>query len=307
MKKFIATFLIIMFSPLATLANVEMFGCDNNTKIALSKRSAPIEDELVKSDAFPKMIPTYVRDTSPITDELIQPYEKSGETLKLWVRKTGEAKSELIEDELVTNKFTSKFGGISIIKKRKKSIIEDNFAKNNLANKDLERINPKTKYDFTKAQIPVQMRVIKNLSTKHKILEGDKILFKTVNDVTIGNITLPKGTHVIGRVEILSESDKMGTPANIVISNFQVKDNPDICLYGNVSKTGANRSIWVYPLYQAGNIMFYVAGFIFVPIHGGHAKLSTKDIYTVFYETGAVVKSNERNADDDNINTTNSL
>ena len=76
----------------------------------------------------------------------------------------------------------------------------------------------------------------------------------------------------------------MGTPANIVIDNFYVEKNPEICLYGNISKTGANRALWVYPLYQAGNITLYAAGFVFVPIHGGHAKLNTNETYTVFYE-----------------------
>ena len=76
----------------------------------------------------------------------------------------------------------------------------------------------------------------------------------------------------------------MGTPESIQISNFYIP-NEGIELHGSISKTGANRSIWVYPLYQAGNITFYVAGFIFVPIHGGRVKLLTSEAFTVFYET----------------------
>ena len=78
----------------------------------------------------------------------------------------------------------------------------------------------------------------------------------------------------------------MGTPESIKIDNFYIDDNGnEINLSGSISKTGANRSIWVYPLYQAGNITFYVAGFIFVPIHGGRAKFSTTDSFTVYFET----------------------
>lgn len=78
----------------------------------------------------------------------------------------------------------------------------------------------------------------------------------------------------------------MGVPETLKIDNFYIEnEGQEINLSGSISKTGANRSIWVYPLYQAGNITFYVAGFVFVPIHGGRAKLVTSESFTVFYET----------------------
>ena len=78
----------------------------------------------------------------------------------------------------------------------------------------------------------------------------------------------------------------MGVPETLKICNFFIEDdNEEINLHGAVSKTGANRSIWVYPLYQAGNILFYAAGFAVVPIHGGRAKVLTSESFTVFYET----------------------
>ena len=110
--------------------------------------------------------------------------------------------------------------------------------------------------------------------------------FAATHDFVINGKTFKKGTTVLGRVETLSASDKMGVPETLKIDNFYIEDNgKEINLSGSVSKTGANRSIWVYPLYQAGNITFYVAGFVFVPIHGGRAKLSTTDSFTVFFET----------------------
>lgn len=291
MKKLLSTILIIMISPLATFAGA-VSDASNNT-VALLNKPAPIEDEFIKSNAFPKIMPEFVRPSDPIVDDIIIPYEKAGSTFKIWARKTGDSNMVTIDDELITPKFISGVGNISILKKHKKTVIEDNFAKNNASKNHIAKVKVKNNYDFTQTQIPVQLKIIKNLSTRHSILEGDSILFKTIKDVNLNGRILPKGTHVIGRVETISESDKMGCPANIIVDNFYVKDNPDICLYGNVSKTGANRSIWVYPLYQAGNILFYVAGFVFVPIHGGHAKLLTKDTYTVFYETNIV--SHEQN------------
>lgn len=285
MKNNITTILILTFI-LAFFASNTAFSQELNDKtVVFHKKTAPIEDDLVNSDAFPKIIPEYVKENEPIVDELAVPYTKSGATLKLWARKQSNTYKVTIDDELVTPKFMAKVGGISILKRHQKSTIEDNLAKNHLSLKGHRKIKAKNNYDFTKAQVPVQLKIIKNLSTKNRVSEGDSILFKTVNEVYINGNLLPKGTEVIGRIETLSDSDKMGTPANIVVDNFYVKDNPEICLYGNVTKTGANRSIWVYPLYQAGNIMFYVGGFVFVPIHGGHAKMSTNDTYTVFYET----------------------
>lgn len=250
------------------------------------KKAAPIEDEFVNSVDFPKVMPGYVKTAEPIMDDLVLPFEKSGTTLKLWARKTDVKNNVTINDELINQGFLSKFSGESILK-RKPAIIEDHLAINNLRHRNLSKIKVKNNYDFTQAQIPVQLKVVNNLTTKSHILEGDIILFKTIKDVSLNGRILPKGTQVVGRVETVSESDKMGCPANIIVDNFYVKDSPDICFYGNVSKTGANRSLWVYPLYQAGNIMFYVAGFVFVPIHGGHAKILTSDTFTVFYETGA--------------------
>ncbi|MCD8378695.1 MAG: hypothetical protein LUB59_07910 [Candidatus Gastranaerophilales bacterium] len=263
--------------------NAESSCSAGDNRLALYNKSEPIIDEFVQSENFPQIYPVYVKDKAPITDELIENYKQSGAAIKLWVRKKGEYKKIIIDDELVNSKFKDKFGSTTILKK-KPAIIEDDFAKNSIDLKNLTIIKAKNCYDFTKAQIPVQLKIIKNLTTKNNIFEGDSILFKTAEDMVVNGIHLPKGTKIVGRVETISDSDKMGTPANIVIDNFYVKNNPDICFYGAISKTGANRALWVYPLYQAGNLVLYVAGFVFVPIHGGHAKLLTNETYTVFYE-----------------------
>ena len=151
--------------------------------------------------------------------------------------------------------------------------------------KNVKRINPKNKYDFTKKQVPIKIKIAKQLKSTRQILEGSTIPFVAEHDFEINSKKYSKGTTILGRVETISASDKMGTPESIKISNFYIPDSQEIDLYGSISKNGANRSIWVYPLYQAGNILLYAAGFAVVPIHGGRVKLSASESFTVFYET----------------------
>jgi len=283
MKKFLTLILILLIGNIVSAANY-MSTSDN--KLAISKRISPIEDEFIKSDVFPKVMPKYIKNNEPIVDELINesPNSDNPDAIKLWVRKNGKTNKILIEDELINPQFKSKYTSFAR-RNILKNTIEDNFAKNNIDRKSISAIRTKSIYDFTKKQIPVRLKIIKNVTTKRNLAEGDKIVFKTTDEVMINGRLLPKGTKVIGNVETISESDKMGTPFTVIIDNFHLEDNPDVYFYGNISKTGANRSIWVYPLYQAGNICFYVAGFAFVPIHGGHAKVHQKETFTVFYET----------------------
>ena len=166
---------------------------------------------------------------------------------------------------------------------RKDNVIDEVALK--LDKKKIKPAKVKTKYNYAIAPIPVQLRVTKNLTTRHdEVKEGDLILFKTIKTITLGKYQLPKDSEVIGRVETVSPNDLLGTPADLVVDNFVVKNNEKINFYGRVKKRGANRSWWLYPLYQAGNIAFWAAGYPLVLVRGGHAKLSTKEIYTVYYE-----------------------
>ena len=278
-------FLYIIFVILFLSSNVFAGEYTSSTK---NNKNMPIEDELIKSERFLNITPVYLQEKAPIVDEIVEPFQQAGETLMLWAQKKGERISTPIEDELLTSGFKNKNKRV-LFHKNRKNIIEDTFAKNTLDIKKLSFINRKNLYDFSKEQIPIELKVIRNLSTKRDLREGQTITFKTIKDVVIDGKILPRGTKVTGKVEMVSESDKMGTPFNIVIDNFNIKDpqNEDsaITLQGTISKTGANRTLWVYPLYQAGNLVLYVAGFAFVPIHGGHAKLLTNETFTVYYET----------------------
>ena len=230
-------------------------------------------------------MPAYTHNTEPIRDELLDPnmYNDKNENnvFRLGVSKHGEYKYIPIEDELIDEDFISNASNFPIVRKEPP---DDFFFEKIIDPSKVRKIQPKTRYDFRKQQIPVQIQIAKQLKTKG-LLEGSIIPFLATHDFEIKGKKFKKGTTVLGRVEILSPSDKMGVPETLKINNFYIEDNgQEINLSGSVSKTGANRSVWVYPLYQAGNITYYAAGFIFVPIHGGRAKLSTKESFIVFFE-----------------------
>lgn len=230
-------------------------------------------------------IPVFAYNNDRIKDELLDPAmynDMSGNSVfKLGIFKNNQYKYIPIEDELIDNDFISNASNYAIIRKEQP---DDLFFEKIIDTKKVRKILPKTRYDFNKQQIPIEIRLADKLKTKG-LVEGTIVPFTATHDFEINGKNFKKGTTILGRVETLSASDKMGTPESIKIDNFYLEDNgKEINLSGSVSKTGANRSIWVYPLYQAGNITFYAAGFVFVPIHGGRAKLSTTDSYTLFYE-----------------------
>ena len=230
-------------------------------------------------------IPAFAQNTEPIKDELLDPAmynDMSGNSVfKLGIYKNKQYQYIPVKDELIDNDFISKASNYPIIKKREP---DDFFFEKNIDASKIRKVFPKTQYDFTKQQIPVKIRLAEQLKTKG-MLEGSIVHFITMHDFEINGRTFKKGTTVLGRVETLSASDKMGTPESLKIDNFYIDDNgEEINLHGAVSKTGANRSIWVYLLYQAGNIAFYAAGFVFVPIHGGRVKLNPQESFTIYYE-----------------------
>lgn len=187
-----------------------------------------------------------------------------------------------VKDEFVEH-YVTKDKKVIPLGVRKDNVIDEVALK--LDKKKIKPAKVKTKYNYAITPIPVQLRVTKNLTTRHdEVKEGDLILFKTIKTITLGKYQLPKDSEVIGRVETVSPNDLLGTPADLVVDNFVVKNNEKINFYGRVKKRGANRSWWLYPLYQAGNIAFWAAGYPLVLVRGGHAKLSTKEIYTVYYE-----------------------
>ena len=126
----------------------------------------------------------------------------------------------------------------------------------------------------------VPVRIKNNFSTKQKAQEGDYLEFETTKDIVINGKKYPSGTTVNARIENITMNEPLGVPATLTVENFSVDG---IHLGGEIHKTGANRTLWVYPC-MVSTLWFFGAGALFFPIMGGHAKILKEQIYTLYAE-----------------------
>lgn len=161
--------------------------------------------------------------------------------------------------------------------------IADTFAEKSLKNTN---INPTqkiliTNFDNINEKV-IKIKSLEYLTTKDQSLkEGQPISFKMVEPIKLNNTQLSKDTVIVGKIETISMNQAFGVPADIIIGNFYVKNNKNIQLVGEIHQTGANRSLWVYPIGYLGMVFFF-AGLLVLPIRGGHAKINTDKIYQVY-------------------------
>ena len=202
------------------------------------------------------------------------------------------AKNPVIVDEFTENSLAKRFNATTLEYK----IIEDNFAQNN-KNKNTYS---KPKIDFAEQiivageksaktkktviiteenTIPIKIRIKKHLSTRHKVDEGDYIEFETLSEVKIKDKVYPRGTTIQARIETISQNKIWGVPWDLVIGNFAIDGKS---LQGEITKTGANRSLWLYPTIYI-TTFFFGFGLLLIPIRGGHAKISPTQTYTINY------------------------
>ena len=180
------------------------------------------------------------------------------------------------------------------IKKQEYKYISDDFAEQN-QNKNISTIKKVDYQEFfptinsksttrkfvvidQSSMTSVPVRIKKEFTTKEKIEEGDFIDFETIQEVKVNKKSYPAQTLVKARVETISLNKMMGVPSDLIIGSFSMDG---IYLAGEINKTGANRSLWVYPC-TYGLSWFFGVGLLFIPIRGGHAKIKTSEIYTLY-------------------------
>lgn len=125
-------------------------------------------------------------------------------------------------------------------------------------------------------RIPLNLQIISDISTKNNLTEGQKIVFLTKENIVLTHKkVLPAGSRVFGTVETVSQNEPLGVPANLIIGNFKIEYMPTIKLEGQIVKQGANRAYWAF-----NPVLFAV--------RGGHAKIKSDEVYTVYYTPPAL-------------------
>ena len=101
-------------------------------------------------------MPVFAYNTEPIKDELLEPnmYKNENGVFRLGIYKQGKYQYIPIKDELIDDSFISNASDFVIMKKGNP---DDFFFEKNIDVTKVRKILPKTRYDFTKHQIPVQI------------------------------------------------------------------------------------------------------------------------------------------------------
>lgn len=139
-------------------------------------------------------------------------------------------------------------------------------------------------YDYSSVDsVPIKLSITSEVSTKDDILEGQKLEYRVLEDVYYKDkLILKKGDIVPATLEMIVTSGMNGFPAEIVVDDFQIPGVKNSQLLSVYIKKGQNRCFWVYPLKWALTIIPFV-GSLTNLIMGGHAKLKTKDVVTLYY------------------------
>lgn len=179
-----------------------------------------------------------------------------------------------IEDFLITDDF--------ILKNSDKIFIfkphyHDYFAEYSL--KKYKNVVYKRKtYDFQNIHHTyVKVHSAREISTKHEINAGDEVYFYVDENVQKdGKTIIKKGEKLTARVATISESGLYGVPADIIIGDFQLGDIP---ISGEITKEGFTHTYWIIPVSNVASFFIPFSGQLFRFIHGGHAKIKTKDVF----------------------------
>lgn len=129
--------------------------------------------------------------------------------------------------------------------------------------------------------IKVSIHPVKAITTKEGLKITDTVYFAVSKDVyNKEELFIKKDSPVSGFIELISPAERFGEPDEIELSRFLTADTKGnkIVLVGNVRKQGADRGLWVRPLYNTGY------GMPFALVKGGRAKIKTTDEFELYYE-----------------------
>ena len=154
-----------------------------------------------------------------------------------------------------------------------------------LSGRIFEKPETNTDYDFTDIErIPIKLQVTQDISTRDEMLqEGQTVNLKSRSNVYYNEkIIVKRNEPVSAKIELIVDSGMNGIPYYIYLNDFKFQNLPSSKIHANYQKSGWNRTYWVLPLKWALTPL-PPTGSLTNFIKGGHAKISTNDIITVYY------------------------
>lgn len=173
-----------------------------------------------------------------------------------------------------------------------KAPIVDDFAEKTLHKQNVEVNTPYAPQKVIDAKfdnLTMAVSIEDYVTTRNKLFEGQELNFKVMKDVTKnGVVIIPRGTKVVGRVELITMNGAFGTPADLTVGNFVLKGGPNGVvgsekLEGEIVKKGASRSYWVWPVGAISLLLLVFPGLLVLTIRGGHAKIKPNQHYALKY------------------------
>ena len=153
-----------------------------------------------------------------------------------------------------------------------------------LQNQVIERPQTNTIYNYESLEYkPIKLRIINNVTSELKLVEGEKLCFEAVNPVYYkGKKLVEKDEKVYATVETIIKNGMNGIPASVILGNFQFKNIENSKLQDNVEIYGEDLSWLVFPLKWVLTFL-PPTGSLTNLIKGGHAKIKDNDIITIKY------------------------
>ncbi len=184
-------------------------------------------------------------------------------------------KKQVIEDESIQDLKDKKFVKAVF---NKDIIVENDYIKE----QEIVRYKPSYKLIDENAEIVrIFVSAVNLITTKDGLKLGQKVNFKVSKDIYKNEVIfIKKDTSVEAFIELISAAGRCGDPDEIEIGRFSTKDiNGNIInLTGTIRKQGADRGIWVRPLYNTGY------GAIFYFVKGGKTRIKPEQNFELYYE-----------------------
>ncbi len=131
--------------------------------------------------------------------------------------------------------------------------------------------------------VPIKLEIVEEFTTKEPLNEGDILKFRVLKDAFYnGQSVVKKGDIINGRIETIITAGMNGFPAEIIVDDFEIPGIKSSQMQSTYIKKGQNRCFWVYPLKWALTPIPFV-GSLTNFIKGGHARIKTKDVITIYY------------------------